>query len=43
MAALYSELVIDGVIGDIYDKAAIHTNQLQDAMITQLLDPNVRV
>lgn len=42
MAALYSELVIDGVIGDIYDKAAIHTNQLQDAMITQLLDPNVK-
>lgn len=42
MAAVYSELVIDGVIGDIYDKAAIHTNQLQDAMITQLLDPNVK-
>ncbi len=42
MSALYSELVIDGVIGDIYDKTAIHTNQLQDVMITQLLDPNVK-
>lgn len=42
MAALYSELVIDGVIGDIYDKTAIHTDQLFDALVEQFYTSSFR-
>jgi hypothetical protein len=42
MAVLYSELVIDGVLGDIYDKAAIHSDQLQEALTSQLVNANIK-
>lgn len=42
MAAKYSELVIDGVLGDIYDKTAIHKNQIQEELASQLLESNIK-
>lgn len=42
MSVLYSELVIDGVLGDIYDKTAIHDDQLFNSLVEQFYTSSFR-
>ena len=38
----YSELSIDGVVGDIYDKEAVHESEIKDILLEYLVDIDIK-